>query len=95
MHTLTTRLTDATAVHVLQPLHRVFRWARPATRPAVAAFWEGLAHRDRALVWSDENKRAWILRRLRTVVRQASRETAFYREHFAKAGFDPHADFAF
>jgi phenylacetate-CoA ligase len=80
---------------IIQPLHRAYRWVKPATRPAVTIFWEGLEHRRQALAWSVDRKREWALRRLRDAVRSAVRETPFYRDRFAAIGFDPAADFGF
>ena len=59
------------------------------------SFWEGLEFRTQAEGWDEARKLEWILRQLRAVVRRAGRETAFYREHFTKAGFDPDAAFGF
>ena len=86
---------DLASVHLLQPLHRLYRWSRPRMRPTVMSFWEGLEFRTQAERWDEQRKLEWILRQLRTVVRRAGRETAFYREHFTKAGFDPDAAFGF
>lgn len=56
---------------------------------------EGLRFRRRSARWSSERKRAWMLERLRFVVRRAGRETTYYRELFARTGFDPQSDFSF
>ncbi len=79
----------------LLPLARLQRAARPATRAQLRAFSEGLRFRRDSARWTDEEKRAWALRRLRLVVRRAARETSYYRELFRARGFDPEADFGF
>ena len=56
---------------------------------------EGLSFRRRAGAWSLDEKRAWMLERLRFVVRRAARETTYYQELFARTGFDPQRDFGF
>ncbi len=68
---------------------------RPSRRPAAAAFRSSLGFRERAWGWSAEAKRAWILARLRAVVRKAARDTPYYEELFESAGFDPRRDFTF
>jgi len=56
---------------------------------------EGLHFRSEAARWNDDQKREWILRRLRYSVRRAYNETAYYRDLFERIGFDPWADFGF
>ena len=89
------KIDDLSSVHLLQPLHRLYRGARPRTRPTVLSFWDGLEFRTQAEGWDESRKLEWILGQLRAVVRRAGRETAFYREHFTRAGFDPDAAFGF
>jgi phenylacetate-CoA ligase len=79
----------------LLPLGRAQRWARRATRPAMRAFYDGMRFRLAAESWSDDERRAWVLARLRESVRRAARETTYYKELFARVGFDPRADFGF
>jgi phenylacetate-CoA ligase len=86
---------DVAAVRLLQPLHRASRLARPSRRPAMLAFSAGLRFRSEAAQWTKDQKREWILRRLRLAVRRAARETQYYGELFARLGFDPGADFDF
>jgi phenylacetate-CoA ligase len=88
-------LHDVFSQRILLPLARARQVARPRTRPAMSAWFEGLRFRERALAWSDDSKRAWILNRLRDVLRRANRDTVYYRELFARVGFDPNADFTF
>ena len=79
----------------LLPLARAQRFARGATRPALRAFYEGMRFRREAEAWGEDERRAWVLARLREVVRRAERETVYYRELFARVGFEPRADFGF
>ena len=92
---LTGGVRDGMAVGVLQPLYRLYRRLRPITRAQLLARDEGLRFRERAATWSEDRRRAWALERLRFVVRRAWRETPYYREQFARVGFDPRADFDF
>lgn len=87
-------LHDLLSTHVVHPLYRAYRYARPAHRGALLAFRAGLAFRRQALRWSDEERRRWIERRLRQVVREAA-ELPFWRERFREASFDPASDFTF
>jgi phenylacetate-CoA ligase len=77
------------------PLGRAQRWARRATRPAVRAFYDGLRFRLASESWGEDERRAWVLARLRASVRRAARETDYYRELFARVGFDAQRDFDF
>jgi len=43
--------------------------------------------------WPLEQRRAWIFQKLRETLVRAYDGTVFYRERFAKAGFNPHRDF--
>jgi phenylacetate-CoA ligase len=45
--------------------------------------------------WTDDARRAWMLQRLRDVVRTAAKDVPYYRELFRSTGFDPAADFSF
>ena len=42
-----------------------------------------------------EQKREWVLERLRFTVRRSYGETDYYKDLFDRIGFDPHADFTF
>lgn len=64
-------------------------------RPSFEAYREGLRFRRQAVNWSEEQKREWILKALRRVVRRAADETVFYQELFREIGFDANADFSF
>lgn len=80
---------------IVTPLAHFRRARRVATRPVFEAYREGLRFRHAAKNWSDEQKRAWILERLRFAVRRAARETDYYGELFRKIGFDAASDFSF
>lgn len=88
-------LHDVFAVRVLQPAYRASRAVRPQLRPQLQAFGAGMRFRDETVAWDEARRRAWVLDRLRFVVRRAAAETPFYRARLADAGFDPAADFTF
>jgi phenylacetate-CoA ligase len=79
----------------LLPLWRLQRVARRSRRAAVLHYFDGLRFRRRAARWGAEQRRAWVLERLRFAVRRAARETGYYAEVFQCAGFDPLSDFGF
>jgi phenylacetate-CoA ligase len=80
---------------VLLPLWRWQRVARPSRRAAMLSAAAGLRFRRRTAAWGVEQRRAWVLERLRFAARRAAGETVYYRELFARVGFDPHDDFGF
>jgi phenylacetate-CoA ligase len=86
---------DLASIKVLAPLHQLQRLARPSCRADVLACREGTRFRNEAAGWNDDQKRQWILRRLRYSVRRAHNETAYYRELLVRIGFDPQANFGF
>jgi phenylacetate-CoA ligase len=86
---------DSLSLHVLTPFSRLQRSKRPATRPTQQAFNEGLHFRRQAAAWTNEEKTSWTEERLRTIVRQAYEETAYYRELLDRIKFDVYADFSF
>jgi len=86
---------DNISLHVLLPFSRLQRLARPATRPTVQAFYDGIRFRREALNWGQERREQWILDRLRRAVRYAFEETDFYWKRFQECNFDPYADFDF
>jgi phenylacetate-CoA ligase len=86
---------ESVAVRIIQPLYELYRAARPAYRPAMAAAREGMSFRKASAAWPQEQRLRWILERLRTTTRYASEHSSFYRQRFADAGFDPRADFSF
>jgi phenylacetate-CoA ligase len=80
---------------ILLPVWRGVRSARKQQRAPMRAFREGMTFRRATVQWSDEQKREWILNRLRFVVRRAARETPFYRELLARINFNTDEDFSF
>ncbi len=86
---------ELVSIKVLAPLHQLELLARPSCRADTLAFQEGMRFRSEAARWHDDQKRQWILRRLRYSVRRAYNETAYYRELFVRIGFDPSANFGF
>lgn len=83
------------AVHVARPLYLLSRLARPRHRAAARAAREGLRFRTAARGWTEDRKRAWVLERLRAVVRHAYDRTPYYRALLDGLGWDPRADFGF
>src|SRR4051794_29204947 len=83
------------SLNLLLPLSHLERTMHPARRPTVLAFDEGLRFRRATATWSADERRAWVLERLRISVRRACRETRYYQELFRQIGFDPEADFSF
>jgi len=79
----------------LLPLWRLQRVARGSRRAAALHYFDGLRFRRRAAGWGAEQRRAWVLERLRFAVRRAASETDYYAELFQSAGFDPLSDFGF
>jgi phenylacetate-CoA ligase len=92
---ITAKAHELLSRNLLLPLWRAQRHIRPSRRPVASAISDGLRFRRVAAAWSDEQKRQWILERLRFSVRRAYRDTPHYRDVFYRAGFDPFADFSF
>lgn len=92
---LVEHLRDLLSLKVLVPMSRLQRRVRPSRRAATQSFVEGMRFRRQTLKWELETQRAWILERLRFVVRRAYSATPYYRELFDSVGFDPHAEFTF
>ena len=80
---------------VLLPAGRLRRLVHPARRGAAAAYVRGLAERKSLQRLGADERRAWVLERLRVVARYAAQEVPYYQELFAKVGFDPAAEFTF
>lgn len=95
MGTLTGKAHELLSRRALLPLARLQRRARPSRRAVMVAFDEGMRFRRESAAWDAERRREWMLARLRFSVRRAARETDYYRELFARVGFDPLADFSF
>jgi phenylacetate-CoA ligase len=86
---------DLFSSKIYLPLSRLQRLANPSRRPVMVAFYEGMRFRRLAARWGPEEKREWMLERLRFCLRRADQETSYYRELFKRVGFDPMADFSF
>jgi phenylacetate-CoA ligase len=95
MRKLTEQLHDWASLKLLVPAARVRRSGRRLERPVIKAYREGLSFRQASLGWSDEQKRAWVLERLRFSVRRAYTETGFYKLLLDEIGFEPHSNFTF
>ncbi|TMF84136.1 MAG: phenylacetate--CoA ligase, partial [Chloroflexi bacterium] len=80
---------DLISMSLLQPLRRAYRLARPSLRPAALASGEGLRFREQAAGWPLEQRREWMLDRLREMVRRAWWTTPYYKALFDEVGFDP------
>ena len=89
------KIHDQLSLRVFIPLSRFQRLVRPSRRAVMTAFRQGLAFREETRSWSDEQKREWILSRLRQVARHAYENTDYYAKTFDLVGFDPRADFSF
>lgn len=77
------------------PLSHARRRRHAAMRPTFEFYEAGMRFRREAKNWSEEEKRRWILERLRFAVRRAASETDYYRTLFQKINFDPQTDFSF
>lgn len=95
MRELTGKAHDLLSGSLLLPLSNLQRRLRPATRSASVARSKGLRFRQKAESWSDDEKRAWVMERLRYVVRRAAATTRYYQKLFRQIGFDPQTDFSF
>ena len=89
------KVHDVLASHVFMPLMHVQQAIRPSRRPVARSYREGMNFRRESLAWSEEQKREWILSRLRFSVRRAYEETSYYQDLFKEIGFDPYANFGF
>jgi phenylacetate-CoA ligase len=95
MRELTGKAHDLLSGNLLLPMSVLQRRLRPSTRPASRALAEGLNFRAKAARWNQDAKLAWILERLRFVVRRAAETTTYYQSLFEQVGFDPRSDFSF
>jgi phenylacetate-CoA ligase len=86
---------ELVSTHLLQPLRGLYRLARPTLRTAAFESAEGLRFREGAAAWSPDQRREWMLARLRHTVRQAWRTTPYYTALFDELGFDPRGNFTF
>lgn len=92
---ITTKARELLSRRALLPLARAQRRVRAVTRPTLLAFDEGMRFRRRTEAWGEDERRAWVLKRLRESVRRGARDTVYYRELFKRVGFDPLSDFGF
>lgn len=95
MKSLGRKVHGVLSARLLLPLTRLRGAARPSARPVMRAYYEGMRFRKQSAGWDEDEKRVWVLRRLRFALRRAYRETDFYRDRFDQIGFDPRADFGF
>jgi phenylacetate-CoA ligase len=86
---------EALSRRILLPAGRLRRKVHPARRQAESAYAHGLSQRRILQTLGPEERRAWVLDRLRLVVRHAAVEIPYYRELFSRIGFDPTTDFSF
>ena len=86
---------DVTARWLWHPAQLLSRAARTSMRDSYTVYRRSLAFRRASAEWSDDQKRDWVLRRLRETVRYASETTPFYGDRLAAAGFDARAEFGF
>jgi phenylacetate-CoA ligase len=80
---------------VFLPVLHAARLGRKSTRDSERSYLGGLRVRRQQRAWSEEQRREWILQRLRVTVRYAARETPYYADVFQRIGFDPQRDFSF
>lgn len=92
---MASRAHELVSRRMLLPLVRLRRGVRPSRRATLRAYRAGMRFRRDSSSWGHERRQAWVLDRLRMVVRRAARETVYYREVFDQAGFDPETDFDF
>ncbi|MGA9774274.1 MAG: hypothetical protein WBV94_34920 [Blastocatellia bacterium] len=95
MDEITAKIHDLLSSKALIPLMHLQQVVRPNRHSFMFAYREGCRFRRAASGWSAEQKREWILARLRFTVRRAYSETFYYREQFDRIGFDPRTDFSF
>jgi phenylacetate-CoA ligase len=86
---------DLLSGEVLVPFSRAKGFLLSSRRPYTRAYYEGMRFRRKAAGWGADEKRAWVLQRVRAVARDAFANTAYYKELFDRIGFDPCADFGF
>lgn len=81
--------------NILVPLSEARQVLRASRRGYVLAYRQGMRFRRNALEWDVDRRRAWMLKRLRFVLRRAALDTEYYRDVFERAGFDPWHEFGF
>lgn len=88
-------IREALSRRILLPAGRLRRRVHPARRQIEAVYALGMSERTSLKNLAPEQRRDWILERLRLVVRNAADQIPFYRERLNRIGFDPRADFTF
>ena len=83
---ITAKAHELLSRNLLLPLWRAQRHIRPSRRAVASAIRDGLRFRRAAVAWSDEQKRQWILERLRFSVRRAYRDTPL-EEPYGQVGY--------
>src|SRR5215475_2539641 len=77
------------------PLANFQRAVRPAERTRYLWKRRALEFRFQSKDWAQAEKEQWILKQLRSVVRNAARGTTYYASLFKRIGFHPESDFGF
>lgn len=95
MSTLIEKARERLSVNLLLPLWQLQRIARPSRRATAMALRRGMQFRRASTGWGLEQKREWVLERLRFTARRSYAETDYYQNLFDQIGFDPYADFTF
>lgn len=95
MDRLVRTIRDWYSVDVLIPFSHYIQMVRPSRRAVRSYYFEGMRFRRESAEWSVDQKKTWILQRLRFSLRRAYAETDYYRILFDRIGFDPNQDFSF
>lgn len=88
-------IREALSRRILLPAGRLRRRVHPARRQIESVYALGMSERAALRNLTPEQRRDWILNRLRLIVRNAADQIPYYRERFNHIGFDPRADFTF
>jgi phenylacetate-CoA ligase len=86
---------EVLARRVLLPASRVRRLVHPGRRLAMRAYYHGISERRKLQRLSENERRQWLIHRLRLLARYAAGTTTYYRDLFQRIGFDPRRDFSF
>ena len=88
-------IRETVSRRVLLPAGRLRRRVHPGRRQVEAAYARGMSERAALQNLGLEQRRDWVLNRLRRVLRHAADQIPYYREVFNRTGFDPRVDFSF